>query len=195
MEKNNLGMKEKQTFLKTYIPNPNERKRIMLTLLIGGALFLLGILYITMHYLQWQTTNMHAYKDLFKEVGSIARIGFFIVLSIFPVFYLIKLKYIKDIAFGQIKLKTILQFIGKIVRSWHVPIALISTGIVILHGYLAILKGFELNFTYFSGLISIIILFIVMFMGLKRYKKKDNKWHLKMAMCFLILFMLHATFA
>ncbi|PGM50895.1 hypothetical protein CN946_20700 [Bacillus sp. AFS053548] len=188
-------MEKKQTLLKSYISNPNERKRIVLTLIIGGALFLLGVLYISMHYHEWQTTNMHDYKDSFKEIGSIARIGFFIALSIFPVFYLIKLKYTKDIAFGQIKLKTILQFIGKIVRQWHVPIALISTGIVILHGYLAILKGFELNFTYFSGLISIIILFILMFMGLKRYKKKDNKWHLKMAMCFLILFMIHATFA
>ncbi|WP_286138399.1 hypothetical protein [Bacillus sp. AFS055030] len=195
MEKNNFEMIKNQTFLKSYISNPIERKRIVLTLFIGGVLFLLGILYISMHYQHWQTTNMHTYKDLFKEIGSIARIGFFIVLSIFPVFYLIKLKYTKDIAFGQIKLKTILQFIGKILRQWHVPIALISTGIVLLHGYLAILKGFELNFTYFSGLISIIILFILMFMGLKRYKKKDNKWHLKMAICFLILFMLHATFA
>ncbi len=41
----------------------------------------LGVSYISMHYHEWQTTNMHAYKDSFKEIGSIARIGFIILIS------------------------------------------------------------------------------------------------------------------
>ena len=80
-------------------------------------------------------------------------------------------------------------------RKWHVPIALLSTGIIFLHGLLAILRGFKWDFTYLSGIIAAIVLLFIMFMGLKRFKRKDNNWHFKLGIGFFILFMIHATFS
>ncbi|MFD3450392.1 hypothetical protein ACFDTO_38085 [Microbacteriaceae bacterium 4G12] len=184
----------KSNFLLNYISNPQERRRIKITLGVVTILFLIGFSFISYFYEQWLIENVHAYKAIFKKMGSIARLGFFATLSIYPIFLLLKWKPIKKITFGNFELKNILQFIGKLVRKWHVPMAILFTSIVLLHGYMAILKGFKWNFTYFSGVIDIFVLFFLMFMGLKRYKKKDGKWHLKIAIVFLVLFMLHATF-
>ncbi|WP_051317191.1 hypothetical protein [Ectobacillus panaciterrae] len=186
---------KQESFLAQYIKNPKERKRVMITLNIVATLLLIGFSFISYFYEQWLTENIRAYKGNFREIGSIARIGFFVTLSIYPIFLLLKWKPLKKIALGKFELKTLLQFIGKLVRQWHVPIAILSTGIVLLHGYMAILKGVEWNFTYLSGIITIFVLFLLLFMGLKRYKKKDKKWHFKIAIVFFILFMLHATFA
>ena len=186
---------KKVSFLSNYISNPKERKRVIITLGVVVILFLIGFLCISYFYEQWLTENIRAYKGTFKEMGSIARIGFFVTLSIYPIFLLLKWKPFKKMIIGNFELKTLLQFIGKLVRQWHVPLAILSTGIVLLHGYMAILKGFKWNFTYFSGIITIFVLFFLMFMGLKRYKKKDKKWHFKIAIVFFVLFMLHATFA
>ncbi|MFP3126197.1 hypothetical protein OH784_26545 [Ectobacillus funiculus] len=186
---------KQESFLAKYIKNPKERKRVMITFSIVATLFVIGLLFISYFYKQWLTEDIRTYKENFREMGSIARIGFFATLSIYPVFLLLKWKPLKQITLGTFELKTLLQFIGKLVREWHVPLAILSTGFVLLHGYMAILKGFEWNFTYLSGIITIFVLFFLMFMGLKRYKKQDKKWHFKIAIIFLILFMLHATFA
>lgn len=189
------SLMKQESFLARYIKNSKERKRVMITFSIVATLFVIGFLFISCFYKQWLIKDIRAYKENFREMGSIARIGFFAALSIYPVFLLLKWKPLKRIALGTFELKTLLQFIGKLVRQWHVPIAILSTGIVLLHSYMAILKGFEWNFTYLSGIISIFVLFLLMFMGLKRYKKQDKKWHFRIAIVFLILFMLHATFA
>ncbi|MGE7186520.1 hypothetical protein ACQKKK_21905 [Peribacillus sp. NPDC006672] len=91
-------------------------------------------------------------------------------------------------------MKNFLQFIGKLVRKWHVPLALVSTGVVFLHGYLAIIRGFKWDFTHTTGILAIVLLVFLLFMGLKRFKRKDKKWHFKLAIGFLILFMIHASF-
>lgn len=96
---------------------------------------------------------------------------------------------------GNFELKPLIQFLAKYVRQWHVPIALISTALIILHGYMALIKGFQANFTYFSGIITMAVLACLLVMGVKRYKRTDKKWHLKFAISFLVLFMIHATFS
>lgn len=195
MDRHSSLNSKKTNFLLNYISNPKERKRVMITLGVVAVLFLIGFLFISYFSEQWLTENIGAYKGTFKEMGSIARIGFFVTLSIYPIFLLLRWKPVKKIVLGKFELKTLLQFIGKLVRQWHVPLAILSTGIVLLHGYMAILKGIKWNFTYFSGILTIFVLFFLMFMGLKRYKKKDKKWHFRIALVFLILFMLHATFS
>ncbi|MDM5428103.1 MULTISPECIES: hypothetical protein [Bacillus] len=186
---------KKHNFLLNYISNRKERKRVMITFGVVAILFLIGFLFISYFYEQWLTENMRGYKGTFKKMGSIARIGFFVTLLIYPIFLLLKWKPFRKITLGKFELKTLLQFIGRLVRQWHVPSAILSTGIVLLHGYMAILKGIKWDFTYFSGVITIFVLFLLMFMGLKRYKKKDKNLHFKIAIVFFILFMLHTIFA
>jgi len=180
--------------LTRYILNPIERKRIRITLGIVASLCFAAVVFISYFYKLWLIQNMHMYKGVFKQLGSIGRIGFFVTLSIYPIFLVVKWKSLKKISFGGFELQGLVRFIWKLVRQWHVPIAILATGISFLHGYMAILKGVKWNFTYFSGVLTILVLLLLMFMGLKRYKKNDQRWHFKLAICFLILFMLHATF-
>jgi hypothetical protein len=186
---------KKPVFLSKYIPNPKERRTIILYVTVTSILILTGIFLISLFYQSLIAENSRHYKGTFKQIGSISRIGYFAVLSIYPVFLLLKWKKIKEFNWGNIQLKVLVQFLGKLVRKWHVPVALLSTGLVVLHGLLASIRGFKLDFTYLSGIISTIILLFLLLTGLKRFKRKDNKWHFKLAIGFLLLFMIHATFA
>lgn len=186
--------KKSGRFLSSYISNPKEYRMIVITFIITICLFSLGLLLISLSYQQLMMQGYKQYKEIFKQLGSISRIIYFAVLSIYPVFLLLKWKRLKMVKWRVFELKTVLQFIGKLVRRWHVPLAIVSTGIVLLHGYLAIIRGFKWDFTNITGILTIILLFFLLFMGLKRYKRLDKKWHFKLAVGFLILFMIHASF-
>jgi len=185
----------KSGFLKNFIANPKERKIFSLSLIVTVCLILAGIFSIFLFRPQLMAEDIRHYKGTFKQIGSISRIGFFAVVSMYPVFLILKLKKLKQLKWHRFELKPLLQIIGKLLRKWHAPIALISTGLVILHAYMALMRGFKIDFTYITGLISILVLLILLYMGLKRYKRNDNKWHLKLAISFLVLFMIHATFS
>lgn len=185
----------KTGLLARYISNPKERRIVLFSFILSAILIIIGVLYVSLSYQTLMIEESRQYKESFKQLGSISRIGFFAVIAIYPVFLLLKCKKIKGIRLRDIQLKTVLQFLAKWVRKWHVPVALISTAIVLLHGYLAIIRGFKLDFTYISGIVTTVILFFLMVMGLKRYKRIDKQWHLKLGIGFFILFMIHATFA
>ena len=134
------------------------------------------------------------YKSILKQLGSISRIVYFSVFAIYPVFLLLKWKPLKTLRWKNFQLKSFIQGLGKLVRKWHVPLAIASTGFILLHSYLAIMRGFKWDFTNITGILAVILLFFLLFMGLKRFKRKDKNWHLKLAIGFLILFMIHASF-
>ncbi|SFA69765.1 MULTISPECIES: hypothetical protein [unclassified Bacillus (in: firmicutes)] len=194
MAKQSALHRVRSTLLIRYIPNPKERRLVVLTLGTVAVLLVIALYFVTHFYQDWIAANSRAYKGWFKQLGSIAQIGFFTAISIYPIFLLLKWNPLKQIVLGKYQLKTLLQFLGKWVRHWHVPIAITSAGFVLLHGYMAILKELKWDFTYFSGILSLIALFPLMFMGLKRFKRQDKKLHFKMAIVFLILFMIHASF-
>ncbi|MFF2447830.1 hypothetical protein ACFVSW_12095 [Neobacillus sp. NPDC058068] len=185
---------QKTRFLASYIPNPKERRTILTCFILMICFFFIGIVVISLNHQQLIMQEYKHYKEFLKQFGSISRIIYFAVLAIYPVFLLVKWKGLKTIQWRGFQLKGFIQFIAKLVRKWHVPFALAATGIVLLHGYLAIMRGFKWDFTNITGILSIILLLFLLFMGLKRFKKKDNKWHLKLAIGFLVLFMIHATF-
>ncbi len=193
MDQSSISNK-KAGFLVNFIANGKERKLVIKSLIVAICLICVGVLSIFLYRGQLMTEDFRQYKGTIKQFGSISRIGFFAVLSIYPVFLIMKSKKIKEIQVGTLQLKTIVQFIGKLVRKWHAPVALLSTGIVFLHVYMAIIRGFKLDFTYISGIITTLILPFLLFMGLRRYKRNDQTWHFKLAIGFLILFMIHATF-
>jgi len=189
------AVSKKSGFLVKVIPNPKDRKSFLLFIIITALLSLIGVLLIILNHQQLMTQDLRHYKGIFKQFGSISRIGYFFVLSIYPIYLLLKSKKIKTLHWRNFQVKSLLQFLAKMLRKWHVPIALLSTGIIFLHGLLAILRGFKWDFTYLSGIIAAIVLLFIMFMGLKRFKRKDNNWHFKLGIGFFILFMIHATFS
>ena len=189
------AVSKKSVFLLKVIPNPKDRKSFLLFIIITALLSLIGVLLIILNHQQLMTQDFRHYKGIFKQFGSISRIGYFFVLSIYPIYLFLKSKKIKALQWRNFQVKNLLQFLAKIVRKWHVPVALLSTGIIFLHGLLAILRGFKLDFTYLSGIVAAIVLLFLMLMGLKRFKRTDNNWHFKLGIGFFILFMIHATFS
>ncbi|WP_066064900.1 hypothetical protein [Neobacillus soli] len=186
---------KKSSFLSKFIPNRKERKIIILSFLVSAILILSGILLIIANHQQLFTQDFRHYKGTFKQLGSISRIGYFVVISIYPIYFLLKLKKVKNFQWGNFQLKGLLQLLAKLVRKWHVPAALLSTGLIVLHSILAILRGFKVDFTYLTGIASMVVLIFLMFLGLKRFKRTDKQWHFKLAIAFFILFMIHATFS
>lgn len=182
------------SFLANTIPNPRERKSILLyltgSILLAGA----GILLISAYRDLLMGMDEDSYEELLEQFGSVARIVYFAVLSIFPVFLLMKWKGLKEIRLRNIEFKRIIQFTGKLLRKWHVPLALLASAVVVLHGGLALARDFHWDFTNTTGILSSIILFFLMIMGFKRFKRKDKSWHLKLAITFTALFMIHASF-
>ena len=118
---------------------------------------------------------------------------YFFVFAIYPVFLLLKWKPLKTIRWNNFQLKILIQGLGKLIRKWHVPLAIASTGSILLHSYLAIMRGFKWDYTNITGILAAILLFSLLYMGLKRFKRKDKNWHLKLAIGFLILFIIHAS--
>ncbi|MEO2078433.1 MAG: hypothetical protein ABGX20_24200 [Bacillus sp. (in: firmicutes)] len=186
---------KKSTFLSRKIPSPKDRKLFISFLFLSVILIVTGLMYISYNHQSLMSQDFRHYKGTFKQLGSISRIGFFAAISIYPVFWILKTKQIKTLKIAQVEIKPLVQSVAKIVRKWHVPVALISAGIAFLHGFLAIIRGFKFNFTYGSGIASVILLFSLMVIGINRFKRTDRNWHFKLAITFLILFMLHATFS
>ncbi|MEH7438287.1 hypothetical protein V7182_12490 [Neobacillus drentensis] len=186
---------KKGTFLSRKIPNSKDRKLFVTFLFLSLILIFTGLMYISYNHQTLMSQDFRHYKGTFKQLGSISRIGFFAALAIYPVFWVLKQKQLKSLQLGQIQIKPLVQSIAKIVRKWHVPVGLLSAGIVFLHSFLALIRGFKVNFTYLSGMGAVIVLLFLMVMGINRFKRTDRNWHLKLAIAFLVLFMLHATFA
>ncbi|KPL57932.1 hypothetical protein [Rossellomorea vietnamensis] len=182
------------TFLSKFIPNPKERKNIIFYLALSSCLAAAGILLITANQEVLMGMDEESYKEFLKQFGSIARIIYFVVLSIFPIFLLLKWKGLKGIKWKDIEIKPLVQFAGKLLRKWHVPLALLATAGVVLHAILAIIRDFHWDFTNITGIFSSITLFFLVIMGFKRFKRKDRTWHLKLAITFTIFFMIHASF-
>ncbi|MCR8846806.1 hypothetical protein NQ095_00185 [Rossellomorea sp. SC111] len=182
------------SFLSKFIPSPKERKNIIFYLVLSSCLSAAGILLITANQEVLMGMDEESYKEFLKQFGSIARIIYFVVLSIFPIFLLLKWNGLKEVKWKDIEIKRFVQFAGKLLRKWHVPLALLATAGVVLHGILAIIRDFHWDFTNITGILSSITLFLLVGMGFKRFKRKDRAWHLKLAITFTIFFMIHASF-
>lgn len=181
---------QKKKTLLSSIPNKRERNYVIVALVLSLVVVIFGLYLITQ-----KIVNDHVYSDIMEEFGSIARIGFFCALAIYPVFFVLKWKPIKNVTLGKTKLITLLRPIGKFVKQWHVPVAVLSAALVSLHVYMAITNQFEWNFTTISGICSGLLLIALMFMGTKRYKRLDKQWHFRLAIAFCFAFIIHYTFA
>ncbi|UTE76014.1 hypothetical protein [Rossellomorea sp. KS-H15a] len=182
------------SFLSKFIPNPKERKNVIFYLALSICLTAAGILLISAYREVLMGMNEESYKEFLKQFGSTARIIYFVVLSIFPVFLLMKWKGLKGVKWKGVEIKRLVQFVGKLLRKWHVPLALLASAGVVVHGILAIIRDFDWDFTNITGILSSIALFFLISMGFKRFKRKDRAWHLKLAITFTVFFMIHASF-
>ncbi len=99
-----------------------------------------------------------------------------------------------NIDLGKIQVKKIFSFLAKIARQWHVPIAILATGIIIIHVSLALINGLKPTGAYISGITTFFILTILIFFGILRYQRKDKNWHLYLGILFVASFIIHTLF-
>ncbi|MBW3113170.1 MULTISPECIES: hypothetical protein [Bacillaceae] len=188
------NIKQYPSFLSNTIPNPKERKRIIEYLVLTASIVGAGTALIALNYQSFLHVDEDTYKGFFKQFGSVSRIIYFIVLSIFPVFQLLKWKGLRGVKWRNLEIKGLVQQAGKLLRKWHVPLALLATAVVIFHVILAVMINFHWDFTNITGILTSMVLGFLIFMGFRRFKRKDGAWHLKLAVAFTVLFMIHASF-
>jgi hypothetical protein len=179
---------------KKLIPNNQERKRVIITLI--GSLILLTISYSLIPViLKYYSLHTDAFISFHQYIGSLARIGFFFSVAIYPVYLLLKYRDFMDINFKGFHMKSVFRFLAKLARQWHVPVALLSIGTILIHAYLAIINGIKLNGGYISGFIALGLLAILSFSGIYRYKKIGKIWHLTLGLLFVTAFIIHTLFS
>ena len=71
----------KKSWLQTLIKNKSERKKVIFIFTISFLLVVAGLIYIPI-YKHSLPLDSKVYEGNFKELGSIARIGFFAALAI-----------------------------------------------------------------------------------------------------------------
>ncbi|MBN8194418.1 hypothetical protein JI667_20000 [Bacillus sp. NTK074B] len=191
--KSNIN-KQFPSFLSNTIPNPKERKRIIVYVALTACVVAAGITLIALNYQSSLLVDEDTYKGFFKQFGSVSRIIYFIVFCIFPVFQLLKWKGLRRVKWRNLEIKGLVQEAGRLLRKWHVPLALLATTGVIFHVILAVMISFQWNFTNITGILTSMVLCFVVFMGFRRFKRKDGAWHLKLAVTFTVMFMIHASF-
>jgi hypothetical protein len=172
-----------------WVKNKKERKRILIAIAIVTIIVLFGLFYYIPHVVLIETPlHTRAFKSFIKKHGSLARLGFFFALSHFVLHWCIK-------RFSLMKrqsLKRMLLPLSKIVRGWHVPVAIFALGMVLIHASAAILNGWEWQLAYISGTISLLLLIPLTMSGILRYKMLDRKKHLFIGIGFTVMFLLHS---
>jgi MFS family permease len=177
------------------IKNPKERKRVKIAIYSAILLVIAGFILtptVILHYIPLHTDNFVVFH---QYVGSVSRVGFLFAVAIYPIFLLLKNKKISKLEYKKIYVKKLLGFLAKITRQWHVPVAILAMGFVIIHAYLAILNGFKWDGGYISGILALVVLGILAVSGIFRYRKLDKKWHLILGLLFVTLFIVHTLFS
>lgn len=181
------------TAIQRMIPIQKDRKIFICSVGLALLLVLCGL--ATLRFSGWYVSMADGkpYQDFVKQIGSVARIVYFAVLAIFPIFLLLKWKWVRTLKIRQWEVKKWLQWTGKAARLWHVPLAWFGIVLTLFHGGLALRNGFKWDFSYATGMLALLPLPVLIYSGLKRYRRRDRKFHLLLAAVFLTLFMIHAA--
>ncbi|MTK12022.1 MAG: hypothetical protein F8N39_08025 [Clostridiaceae bacterium] len=189
MKTNNQQINSKR---KHTITNPAERKRVLVTISLGIIFLITAVLFINNAITGSLPMQSRSYRELYKNAASISRILFFFVIAIYPVFWLLRNKSDRVLnLIERFNLKPILRFLGKTLRQWHVPIAIIGVFIILIHVYMVLISGFMFNTKYISGLAALIVLIIQCISGVFKYKGMGRKWHISLGILFIVLMLIH----
>jgi hypothetical protein len=174
-----------------WVKNNKERRRILFAVMIASLILLVGLFFYIPHVVLIETPlHTKAFKHFIKRHGSLARLGFFFAIAHFLLHLCIK-------KFSLMKnelLKKIILPVSRIVRGWHVPVAIFAIGIIIIHAATALLNGWEWSFAYVTGMLSILLILPLTMSGILRYKQLDRKKHLYVGVGFTAMFLLHSIF-
>ncbi|CAN7373027.1 hypothetical protein [Paenibacillus sp. LjRoot56] len=158
--------------------------------LLSCAITLVFVIYGLWNMFHLSSTQWHdrAFKGLYKNYGSQARIILFAVLAYYMLKTLLQKRWMKH---GS-RLKEVAIFLSGITRKWHSPLAILAIGLIVLHIIGAFLYEFKLDFAHISGLAAGVVLLPVPIAGVFRYRGLDRKWHMRFGLIFAILFLIHA---
>lgn len=176
---------KEKTILHSYIKNKKEAKWVGISIVLAAVLIAAGFIYIPSVLIHQIPPETRHFRILGKNFGSLARLGFFFAIVLYPVFLLLKSKNVPAVA------KKLFRFSAKYIRQWHVPIAMVASGLVTIHVYFALLAGIKWNGQYLSGMIAYLILGTLIYYGFQRYLKRDQNRHLILGFLFVLLFTLH----
>lgn len=169
-----------------WISNKTERTLVYTALVL--AIFIVFWGSWQLYQYPGDTTHTRAFKSVFKDYGSMARLALFVVLAHYAILFLFE----KGLVDRWNQVKQSLVKASRLARRWHTPAALVALSLIVLHVVGAFLYGIELNFENVSGILAVCVLIPVPISGLLRYRKLDKKWHMRSGIAFAVLFFLHA---
>jgi hypothetical protein len=170
-----------------WIPR-KERPWVFLALWISIALVITGLWQMT--HITSDSFHTRSFESSFREYGSLAELTLYFVLAL----YVLKFLVHKRLADRWVSIKNGLIQLLRFVRKWHTPFAIFGIGLILVHAAGAVLYGIRPDFHNISGLLALFILLPVPVAGLFRYRMLDRKWHVRLALGFTVLFVIHAYF-
>jgi hypothetical protein len=184
--------------LKQWIKNSKERKLIYAAIIVAFVILASG--FWTIEHRDSLTINIptdinhqhvHHMKSPLefyaKNKASLGRIGIFAAFSIFPLYFLLRLKKIK---LGK-EIKALISKILKWVKLFHVPVAVIAFALITIHVIIMVFYEWKTNEVSISGVISYILFLTLGTLGFLRYKRKDKNWHYYLSFAFLCSMLIH----
>lgn len=173
---------KRKTFL---IKNSAERRLAMIAITFCLVWVVGSIIAITNTNLSYQ--NHEIVEDIVEFIGNVGMSGFFFSFLLFPSIRVVKIK--------KLPMKSVILTVVKNVRLWHVPIAILSTGLIIIHAIFALVEEFTFEEEQISGIVVFSVLLVLIGTGVLRYKNLTKKLHLLLATLFVVLLGIHVLLA
>ncbi|WP_041749668.1 hypothetical protein [Brevibacillus brevis] len=167
---------------------PNKKERILVYIAFAIAIGIVAWKLWQLYPYPSLTFHTKAFKFMFKDEGSLARLALFVVLAHYAILFVLQKGLINR--WNDVKKWMIVA--SRLARKCHTPFALVALAFIFIHVVGAFLYGIELNFSNVSGLLALLVLLPVPISGILRYRKLDKKWHLRTGLAFAFLFLLHA---
>ncbi|MDP4144977.1 MAG: hypothetical protein Q8936_10930 [Bacillota bacterium] len=165
---------------KYLIANKKERIRVRVSLIV----FVLIAAYTVYLITQNNVSNFRSLRHLGGLAGQIAAFGFAFAIGM----YVLR-RIAKRISSKEIKQKIL--FVAKILREWHVPIAVVAFSVILLHAYIMLSRGLVFNIRYISGIVALVILAVQAISGIFRYKRIGIKFHMVTGILFTVSMIIH----
>lgn len=173
------------TLLEAHITNPAERSLVRRTLLIVGVLTA-AVLALTLISLVLPAWTPYVSR-LDRPAAALSRPGTIFAVLVLPAVALVK--YLPP------AVRSRLVNASRTLRKWHVPVALSTTGLGIIHSALALRSDSALNAANVSGLLLLPVMGVLISTGLLRYRRLDRRWHLVLGLGMLVLLYVHGGLA
>lgn len=159
--------------LNEIIRNKKELLAVKFSMILSLIVLLGGIILIYTGVLF--SDDPEITEEYIRRVGNYSRKLIWFSFLLYPASVVLK------------KTKLPIKKVVLLIRRFHVPAAIVSAGLALLHGIMAIKNDFSFNLGYLSGIFSICSFGVLIYLGFKRYKNQYKRSHFILGVLFAVV--------